>query len=323
MDSLDDQQLFKSEFIIGTNILDNTQIECIETAIDWAYFKSNIVIKGDYRSENKRNYGYLGIENINLIKIILDDLVLIFKNRYPLSQIKDFKKIYFHDTLNIMENFIDKCKYYCLDEIPQLTIQIDISCNDFNFDNKIIDLIFESSQDINYYEEHYMEIVDLINNLTYGAADSESNIIPANQIEPIKNSPSKPERTINIEPTVAEKYLFFLNGKSLTGKQYLNEADYLRLLDYTNYFMDKLELPLNIDPIKSPNLRSGELRYSFYLMFKDKYPHWDIPETLFDFLSKVFPMLNDPNKNDFRKTANYKRLSQEPSYWKLLMKKNK
>ncbi len=323
MASLDDQQLFKSEFIIGTNIPDNIQLEYIETVIDWTYFKSNIVIKGDYRSENKRNYGYLGIDNLNLIKIILDDLVSLFKNRYPLSEIKDFKKIYFHDTLNNMENFIAKCKYYCLDEIPQLTIQINISCNDFNYNNKIIDLILESSQNINYYEEHYMEIVNLLNNLTYGSTDSESNIFPANHTESINNNPNKPESTKNIEPTFAEKYLFFLNGKNLKNDKYLNEIDYKRLIEYTNVFFDDLKLPSKVDPILSHYFRDGELRYSFFLMYKEKYPNLDYKEVLFDFLSEVFPQLKDKENKHYRNTANYKKFNNKPQYWDQLMKHNK
>lgn len=323
MDSLDNQKLFKSEFIIGTNILDNTKVECIETVIDWTYFKSNIVIKGDYKSENKRNYGYLEIANLNLIKVILNDLVSLFKNRYPLSEIKDFKKIYFHDTLNNMENFIDKCKYYYIENIPQLTIQINISSNDFNFDNKIIDLILESSQDINYYEEHYMEIVNLLNNLTYVTTDSESSIIPPNHIEPKNNNPNKPDTIKNNEQTIAEKYLFFLNGKNLKNDKYLNEIDYKRLIEYTNVFFDDLKLPSKVDPIQSHYFRDGELRYSFFLMYKEKYPNLDYKEVLFDFLSEVFPQLKDKENKHYRNTANYKKFNNKPQYWDQLMKHNK
>ncbi|MBK8243269.1 MAG: hypothetical protein IPK88_07580 [Saprospiraceae bacterium] len=352
MEELGNRNLFTSEFIIGCEFPDNKKFECIETLHNWINIKEKYYERKVYNLERTQYIAFLHIIDLKVFEGILNDLVIIYKKFYPDGEKADFIQHTFRYSLYSLEKFVN---------IQELDLNyyepyhaFDNAIYYYNDGSKcpIIDFILESTKEIEHYRQFFKKIIQLINNLDFGGSVEEQKLPPPSIPETITNKIEtadieqanssneilnpKPEintnqlnntienkNPIKAEISLAEKYLFFLNGESITGKKYLKEEDYLRLLDYTNYFMETLKLPLNIDPIKSNHLKSGELRYSFYLMFKDKYPHLDFPETLFDFLTKVFPMLNDPNKNDFRKTANYKRLSQEPSYWEQLMKKNK
>ena len=122
--------------------------------------------------------------------------------------------------------------------------------------------------------------------------------------------------------TLAEKHLFFLNGRSQSNQKYMNDSEYQRLISYTNYLFDKFELPENIEPIKSPYIMAGEIRCSFYLMLNERQPDKDYPEIVFNFICKVFPSLSKGTKGkNYKQTANYKKFKTKPQYWDSLIKR--
>lgn len=122
--------------------------------------------------------------------------------------------------------------------------------------------------------------------------------------------------------SIAEKYLYFLNGKTLTNQKYLSGSDYQRLIRFVNTYFENLELPKNLQPIPSVHYKVGELRYAFYLMFKEMYPNVEYPKSLFQFLEITFPNLKDKENRDYRETANYKKFTSKPQYWDDLLKHN-
>lgn len=122
--------------------------------------------------------------------------------------------------------------------------------------------------------------------------------------------------------SLAEKYLFFLKGKNFANMNYMTLGEYNYLIGATNYLFENLEIPENLKPIKSTAIKAGEIRYSFFLIAKEKYPNDEYSENIFIFLSRIFPTLND-NKKNYRDSANYKKFSSKPKNYDDLLKKNR
>lgn len=136
-------------------------------------------------------------------------------------------------------------------------------------------------------------------------------------IEENKNTSPLHDESISL----AERFLSFLNGKSQANIKYMKADEYSRLIEYTNYLFTNLKLPKDIIPIKSNEIKAGEIRYSFYLMTTECYPSHDYPKVIFDFIGKVFPKLKDSKNADYKKTANYKKFKEKPQYYDSLVKR--
>ncbi|GGD40651.1 hypothetical protein GCM10011514_00910 [Emticicia aquatilis] len=184
----------------------------------------------------------------------------------------------------------------------------------------------ELKEKVAQYKKNLLKLENPVSNVKNDDVTNNEQITPY-----YRGNSSNVDSEINIDKNVqsqdnnesfAEKFLFFLKGKSLTNKPYMTLNEYNHLIEATNYLFEKLEVPEDLKPIKSTALRAGEIRYSFYLMTKEKYPDTVYSENIFIFLTRIFPRLND-NKKNYRKSTNYKKFSEEPKNYQLLLSRNK
>lgn len=314
-----------SEYIIGTQ-LPNDDFSDLEILKHWLKFKEDRLEKSNYSLERTQNITFFHIIELPTFENKLKELALTYHKSNPYGGKDDFINDTFGYTIAILTKFIGINNIYMIPYSTPPYIQNDIySCDEFH-KSRIIDIVVGPGKDIKWYKQYYKKIIEIIYCIDFDGIIAKANlsIINPDAEDNTPNISLLPVTNINNDSnSFAEKYLFFLDGKSHTNNKYLNHEDYIRLIEYTNYFFSNLELPPNIKPVNSLYFKAGELRYAFYLMFKEKYPGSKYPESLFNFLSKVFPILKDVKKREFRNTSNYKKFNHKPQYWEDLMNKNK
>jgi hypothetical protein len=121
----------------------------------------------------------------------------------------------------------------------------------------------------------------------------------------------------------AEYYLQFMKGINPKNKRKIidKEADYIRMLEYTNDFLITKSLPKKINAIGKINLTKGEILFTFYRMFTEQFPNEKYPVELFLFLNKVFAQLKDKNltKDNYTTLYNYKKFAEKPKNYEALI----
>ncbi len=351
MEILGNRNLLLTEYIIGTelpNINNSGQISDVEFLLKWIHFKENASEMQNYRCERTNNISILYIIEIDEFKEILKDLVLIYKKSYQHGEKSDFIDHVFKYTITFLRKFLSLHNENFVAYFTPDYIHKNIYFCDKFYEQRIIDLVIEPSKDIHWLKQYYSKILKEILNLDYDNINNQTIINSPNTkivndklIGPLEEelnpegtkifTKNQSNQSSNLEAKnytpkeeiSTEKYLFFLNGKTLQkNERYIDEKTYRRLIEYSNFYFKHLKLPENIQPIKSPHFKVGELRYAFYLIFKDLHPNREYPKSLFDFIGKVFPLLKDPKNRKFRQTANYKKFNNKPQYWDELMKKN-
>lgn len=251
--------------------------------------------------------------------LFLEKLETLLSNNVELEE-------YFADRLDKIGGFI-------YDEIIEEDILAEIDTHGSGALTAQSRWLTKRFEQINKLRETIVQHKKIISKLETSISNAEKNeltiIKKITQYD--ENNLSNVDLEINIKKnvqgqsnneSVAEKYLYFLKGKNLAGKNYMTLEQYNYLIKATNYLIDKLEIPENLNPIRSNYIKAGEIRYSFYLMTKDKYPNGDYSENIFIFLSKIFPKLND-SKVNYRDSANYKKFKSMPQYYEELLKRNK
>lgn len=262
-----------------------------ETESDIAFIQGGEINFETFTDSNTNNKkGYFKIEKNNEIRKYdpVQYLGLIKKGHYELAD----KTVSFRGKMSLFKN-AELLIRQCVREYDLNKIECDFS------------KIFE----------------DLKDQIEYLKANKELGFVGDEDAKP--NQPTDSKTSTELEnTTLAEKYLFFLSGKSQSNERYMSEEEYKRVIEYTNYLFDKFELPKKIEPIKSVEIKAGEIRYAFYLMLNERQPDKDYPKVVFDFMCKVFPKLKKGTENkNYRNTANYKKFRTKPQYWDSLIKR--
>lgn len=240
------------------------------------------------------------------------------------------------DNVKLEEYFadkLDKIGECVFDEITQEDILSEINTHgsgalsaQSRWLTKRFNQLNELKEKVAQHKKNLLKLDNPVSNIKNDDVTNNEQITPY-----YRGNSSNVDSEINIDKNVqsqdnnesfAEKFLFFLKGKSLTNKSYMTLDEYNHLIKATDYLFEKLEILKDLKPIKSNAIKAGEIRYSFYLMANEKYPNKDYSENIFIFLSKIFPQLND-NKKNYRDSANYKKFSSMPKNYEDLRKMNR
>ena len=187
MEELGRLNLFTSEFIIGTLLPENKDLNQIETLHNWIQYKDKDLGMRKYRPENTTNISFLYIIDLEIFKEILNDLVIIYSKSYPNAIKKDFINYTFSNTLLFIEKFINIHDWNFNPYSARLFDKYEIyNCDEFYYPN-IIDIFIDPSKNIIWYRQYYIKIIELLNNLDFGNIISNSKLTPPKQNEIITN----------------------------------------------------------------------------------------------------------------------------------------
>jgi hypothetical protein len=100
-------------------------------------------------------------------------------------------------------------------------------------------------------------------------------------------------------------------------KLILDENDFEKLIDWITYYFDnKFSLPEIDQPIKKVNTAKGNVVYTFMKFFKDEFPSYTRPVSLFELISCCFYEYRKDKIENLKKTK-------EPQFYSELINKNK
>lgn len=165
MDYVGNRNLFFSHFVIGGKLPKNNEIECFNSLNKWLQYKDTGIMSRKYSTEKTQYVCFLHTIEIDTLKHIIYDLMLLYKTKYPYSEKKDFLKDVFGYTLYELENFVNR-KYIPFGEPTQETKYTYY----FYFDTKELmfyDYAIKQGNDIEYYIQYYKKVIDLIKNIEY------------------------------------------------------------------------------------------------------------------------------------------------------------
>jgi len=127
---------------------------------------------------------------------------------------------------------------------------------------------------------------------------------------------------INDDSFSAEKHLYFMRNRNYrNNKLIMEESEYIRMIEYTDYFFSSNELPTKIKKLKKLNITNGEIAYTFIKMYDEAYPKPPRSFVFFKFLNDVFEQLHNADfcKENYRSKSIYKKGAIEPiDYNKLI-----
>ena len=159
---------------------------------------------------------------------------------------------------------------------------------------KLIEIINEDSSFLAYYgslkpimlttENFIKEFIEDPQKLGLGATEWQQLKIEEKSKPQVKIK--KPD--IDNQKATARKFLYFFSGINHLQNKIMEDEDYNRLLQYTDYLIEKEKVPAGIKKISQINLSTGMIRYTFYLIHKELYTTNKIKTEWIDFLHAVF-----------------------------------
>jgi len=98
----------------------------------------------------------------------------------------------------------------------------------------------------------------------------------------------KDKATIDQQKQYALEHLAFMNGYNIKNEKIMTDADYNRMMEYTNYLIEKGKLPAGIKKIPQTGFASNAIRYTYYKIHEFLYGTQSIRQEWIDFLHAVF-----------------------------------
>lgn len=196
MKELGNRNLFISEFIVGCELNDPNQFECIigcnlpkrkqskciETVSRWIYIKENDYGMKNYSLERTQLIAFLHIIDIELFKEKLIKLVSNYKKSYPFGEKIDFIEYTFRYSLYALEKFNNIHDWNIIYYGQTSNIKNDVYFyDDDRSKNPITDYILEPSKDIKWYKQLYKKIINLIKEVDFDSKNTISDLIPLKQ----------------------------------------------------------------------------------------------------------------------------------------------
>lgn len=165
MDYLSSENLFFSKYVIGCELPNNTNIDCIKTLHNWLYFKDNDYGMSRYRTDRTQFIAFLNIIDLPVLKEIINDLIIIYKKEYPFGEKADFIEQIFSYTLYSLESFVEYENYTFYGTPPNIKNEVYYKFE--RDDNEYIEFVTEPVKDIEYYQQYYKKVIEMINNLDF------------------------------------------------------------------------------------------------------------------------------------------------------------
>ena len=90
MDYVGNRNLFFSHFVIGGKLPKNNEIECFNSLNKWLQYKDTGIMSRKYSTEKTQYVCFLHTIEIDTLKHIIYDLMLLYKTKYLISSSSDF-----------------------------------------------------------------------------------------------------------------------------------------------------------------------------------------------------------------------------------------
>ena len=148
-------------------------------------------------------------------------------------------------------------------------------------------------------------------------------VIPVLKLSQKKNDRKPKERAPNKSATFAEEYLYFMKSRNPKNNNLImDETQYTRMIQYTNYYFAKNALPKKIKALSKLNINNGDIVHTFKKMYDVKYPKPPRSFEFFKFLNEVFSQLHvdDFCKENYQNKSTFKKWASEPTDYQRLIK---
>lgn len=177
MENLSDSNLFTSHFVMGCYWNRKTDLDCINSLSEWLEFKDTDYGMKRYRSDRTQYVSFLDEIDLKELKLIIEDLISIYKKSYPYGTKEDFIEHIFSYTLFDMEKFITR-EYIGLGFPSKINYQY-YNYYDLNF-NEFLDFATPEKKTIEHFKQYYKQVIALINNIPF-TKKVESNSTPLDE----------------------------------------------------------------------------------------------------------------------------------------------
>jgi len=176
MEYLGTRNLFISEFVMGCREADYeyTQTKTLEIEVlkKWLDFKDADWGMGKYRSERTQYVCFLCLIDLWVLKDIINDLIKIYQNEYPFSTKDDFIDKVFKYTLYDLNEIVER-RYVWLGEPNEAEFIFYTYYS--HSDREFFDFVVPSDKDIEYYQQYYKKVIQLINEIDFEGVEQKTN----------------------------------------------------------------------------------------------------------------------------------------------------
>ncbi len=105
----------------------------------------------------------------------------------------------------------------------------------------------------------------------------------------------------------------YMKGKNQNREYILNETDFNLLIEYNIYLVEKEEVP-TIEKKIFPNLKQGEISFSYWVLHKELYKDSKIKDIYITFLKKVFEKFDNSKETSIKSQFGNKRRCYKHSF---------
>lgn len=126
--------------------------------------------------------------------------------------------------------------------------------------------------------------------LLWGLVEYKRFLETEESTAPVTSTPPPPERAMSDakKENTVRLILARLNGMSPQKRRIMSEADFNRLITYTDHLVLTDTLPTEIVPIAQTDISNEHIRYTFYLLHSKLFGSRRIKQSFIDFLHRVF-----------------------------------
>lgn len=164
MENLSDSNLFTSHFVMGCYWNSKADLDCINSLSEWLVFKDTDYGMKRYRSDRTQCVSFLDEIDLKQLKLIIEDLICIYKKSYPYGTKEDFIEHIFSYTLYDLESFITR--EYIGFGFPSKTNYQYYNYYDLKF-NEFLDFATPEEKTIEHFKQYYKQVIELINNIPF------------------------------------------------------------------------------------------------------------------------------------------------------------
>lgn len=296
MQDLGNFNLFTNHFVMGGKLPKEHNCQnVIDVLYRWLNHKDTNTSKPTSRT---RFVSFPQIIELDVFKLIVTDLLVIYKNKFPYSEKSDFIEAVFSHTIHDINRFLNLNLDWAGNPHKELEY---IYYYDYIGD-QFLDYGIKEDIGIDYYLQYFREVISLINSIDFNIEPSFNQEINKNII--VSSSYRK---------DIIKAFEFMLEKDPRKHKVILDESDYNKLINWVTYYFDNnFSLP-NTDPITKVNTSKGNVIFTFLKVFRELHPNKTKPNSLFELIKICFKEYRNDNIDNYKK-------QKEPQYYKHLIK---
>lgn len=179
------ENLFTSHFVMGTILPDFKKNDCVQALKSWIHFKNEDWAMKNFNTDRTQYISFLHIIELSELKLLLQDLVSLYKKSFRYGTKDDFLEHVFGYTLFDLNRIISRD--YSFHGAPPHIKHYEFYYYFENQFNEFLDFAIPVNDSIENYKQYYRNVIQMIKDVDFDSEKFESTNTVINVTENIQS----------------------------------------------------------------------------------------------------------------------------------------